>query len=99
MSIPFTQFLRPDGRQRPASIDRPTGIETMARQLIMLGWAFEIEELVTGQVSMEIVSGEDVIASRLCPNGPAVPKAVDEMAEEAYKTMLAIASVEKVRTK
>lgn len=101
MSIPFTQFLMPDGRQVPVMISRPAEIEQQARAIIERGYTFEIEMLRTGEVSMEIIKrvppfidqDDEVIASELCHNGPTageslgVPEAVDRMvkAAEAFK--------------
>lgn len=83
MTIPFTQFLMPDGRTKPVEIDRPEAIATLARGLIDQGCRFEIEVLGTGEISMEVVKGESVLASELCENGPQVPAAVDRMIEHA----------------
>lgn len=57
MSIPFTQFLRPDGRQRATSIDRPAEVEGLAQHLRKVGVRFEVEELTTGEVSLEADPG------------------------------------------
>jgi len=95
MSIPFTQFLRPNGRRALTSIDRPPGIEKMAHELLQIGCKFEIEELQTGPVSMEVVLNEEPIASRLCANGPLVPQNVDEVVEEGYKTLVLVAATQK----
>jgi hypothetical protein len=42
MSIKFTQFLRPDGKQVPTEIDMPDEVEKMAHELILAGCRFEI---------------------------------------------------------
>lgn len=81
-AIPFTQFLRPDGRQREVSIQRPADVADKAYKLISAGCRFEIEELTTGQVSMTVErddpDGEaEVLAMEIVPNGPRVPGAVD----------------------
>lgn len=83
MTIPFTQFLMPDGRQKEVSIDRPEAIGTLARGLIDHGCVFEIEMLSTGEISMEVMHGENSIAAEICLNGPEVPKAVDRLVEQA----------------
>lgn len=83
----FTQFLRPDGRRRETEIHRSPEIEALANGLAMQGYSFEIEELSTGDVSMEVVKhgGDDpeVIAGEICRNGPEVPIAVDKMIRDA----------------
>lgn len=93
MSIPFTQFLMPDGRTRGVTIDRPAEIEAQAQKIIAAGHRFEIEMLTTGEVSMEIVRDitdpdiDDSIAMEICPNGPEVPTCVDKMIYEAAKLL------------
>lgn len=52
MSIPFTQYLRPDGRTRAESISRSPEIEALARRWIDAGGKFEAEVLTTGHVSL-----------------------------------------------
>lgn len=79
MNIPFTQFLRPDGREVQTAIDRPEEIAKKAQALIEKGYAFHIEELTTGAIHMTISDGEDDVAAEICPNGPAVPEMVDKM--------------------
>ena len=89
MSIPFTQFLMPDGREKPVTIDRPSGVEAKARALIEAGFRFEIEMLQTGEISMEICDseGETVLGAEVCGNGPQVPVAIDKMIEDATKQL------------
>lgn len=112
MSIPFTQFLMPDGRRmlkfttakamcREITIDRPAPIEDLAKQIIARGYRFEIEMLMTGQISMEIVRDvpdpdvDDSVAIEICLNGPTegsnlgVPDAVDKMVQDAAKIIVA----------
>lgn len=88
MEIPFTQFLMPDGRQRPMIIDRPNDIGEKAKQLMDSGCRLEIEILMTGEISMTVErdqeDGEiDLLAQKICSNGPAVPVAIDELINEA----------------
>jgi len=81
MAIPFTQYLRPDGRRRSVEIERPEDIERKALQIIQAGYVFECEHLTTGHASFTIadpVKGEDV-AIEVVPSGPAVPDAVDRL--------------------
>lgn len=87
MSVPFTQFLRPDGRQQSVTIDRPTEVVEAAQQLIARGCRFEIELLRTGEVSMECcrtVDGEtQTLAMEIVANGPPVCDAVDRLVRDA----------------
>jgi len=84
--IPFTQFVRPNGRQRPTFITRPAEIEARAKAIVALGYVFEIEELTTGEASMEVVHAQTkaVLCHGLCKNGPAIPATVDDMINHAY---------------
>lgn len=98
MSIPFTQYLRPNGRTRAESISRPPEIELLARRWIDAGGKFEAEVLTTGHVSlsaaMRIDEDSDTfspapdgewhdVVMRICENGPQVLDAVDALVREA----------------
>jgi len=84
MSIPFTQYLRPNGTRKSVTTDRPGDIEKKAFKVISAGGEFEIEELTTGQVSITCVYDDDDIVVEVVPNGPEVPSAVDKVVEKAY---------------
>ena len=90
MSIPFTQFLRPDGRRRDVTIDMPEEIEAKAHELIEAGYRFEIEELTTGHVHMDCSRPDDdePVALKVCANGPPVITAVTELVNDAYERAL-----------
>lgn len=84
MSIAFTQFLRPNGRRQTITIERPAEVEEQAAKLAAAGARFEIEELMTGMVSIEILVADPenvdephTLALELAQNGPQVPNAVD----------------------
>lgn len=78
-AIPFTQFLRPNGRRVDVWIERPEPIVAKAREIIAAGYEFQCEELTTGHAHLTISDGEDDVAGELCMNGPAVPDAVDRL--------------------
>jgi hypothetical protein len=84
MPIPFTQYLRPDGRKKPVTISRPAEIEQMANDIINAGYWFECEELVNGVVSFTITDDDDDHAAEVCHNGPNVPDVVDRMISEFH---------------
>lgn len=93
MSIPFTQFLRPHGKQQRIYIDCEPEIEAMAKDILKHGYEFEIEELQTGQISMEILKHKpdadpEVIAGEICPNGPPVVENVAKMIREAFQQIM-----------
>ena len=86
--VPFTQFLRPDGRQMRVWIDRSPEIAELARKLTSEGVRLELEELSTGEASLEAVcddeEGEvDSLAGEVVPNGEGVGEAVDRLVREA----------------
>ena len=87
--IKFTQFLRPNGRSRRVTIERDATTERRAHALQMCGAAFEIEELTTGRVYMDVTIPHDgepyVLANEVCDNGPDVPEAVDRLTAAAYR--------------
>lgn len=87
MSIPFTQFLRPDGKQRAITVDRSADIETKARALMAVGFRFEIEELTTLDIYMDCSRPQDdePIANEISYNGRPVLDAVDRLVSTAYE--------------
>lgn len=89
MAILFTQFLRPDGRQKPVEIDRPAEVEELARVLIAAGCEFHVEELRTLEISMSCEYGEETLAQRVCRNGPPVLDNVDALVKEAHERFTA----------
>ena len=86
--IKFTQYMRPNGRKRETFISVSKKIGETAEQLIKKGYYFEIEELMTGIISMtcEFGYGDNTIiaAHELCTNGPDVVKAVDKLVLDAH---------------
>jgi len=85
--IPFTQYVRPDGRKRPVTINRPAEIEAKARALLLMGLRLEAEVLTTGHVSFTVYDPviEQDIVQEVVQNGPGVDAAIDRLVESAYK--------------
>lgn len=86
--IPFTQYLRPNGRRESVEVERPLDIEELAWEFIDSGGYFECEELTTGQVSLtaghpSCEAGDMAIV--ICENGPDVPTAVDKLVGNAIE--------------
>jgi hypothetical protein len=77
--IPFTQFLRPDGRRAQVAIDRPPEIAALAEKIIAAGYRFECEHLTTGHASITISNDDEDRAIEVVMNGPQVPAAVDRL--------------------
>lgn len=84
MAIPFTQYLMPNGRIRPITINRPPEVEKLAQQVIDSGGVFEAEMLSTGEISLTCLYDEQDIAIEVCVNGPPVEAAVDQMIKDAF---------------
>ena len=68
MSIPFTQFLLPNGERRAVTVDTTPELEAIAHELIANGCRFEIELLRSGEIYMDCQIGEELLANQLCPN-------------------------------
>ena len=89
MSLPFAQYLLPDGRQREINIDLDPEQEEVGRKLLGNGVRLEAEILTTGEVSItaEFDGSEDYIslAHEIVPNGPGIREAVCRLLETATK--------------
>jgi hypothetical protein len=86
--IPFTQFMRPNGRQVDVSIDRPADIAAKAQSIIDRGFRFECEHLTTNEVSLTIAGKDDDLDIEICANGPGlVGPAVDRLIERAHAAL------------
>ncbi len=91
MSIPFTQYLMPDGEIRPVEIEMDNDIEEKAQALIKLGCHFNIEMLSTGLVSMTCEKDDEedeLIAIEICNNNPDVIKAVYKLVSDSYYQLI-----------
>ena len=81
--IPFTQYLRPDGRKRSTFISVHTDVAKKARSIMARGLAFECEVLATGEASFTITDPEEGdLDIRVVPNGPGVRDAIECMVRE-----------------
>lgn len=85
--IPFTQYLRPDGRKSAVLIDRPDDISAMAQTFIEAGGRYECEHLSTGEAVftavMDIDGEPEDVEIEVCPNGPDVLLAVDTLVRKS----------------
>jgi len=83
----FTQFLRPNGRRQTISVMRPQPVEDMAQELRENGYKFEVEELMTGEIHMDVshIADDYPLTNRICDNVEGkVNDAVDSMITEAH---------------
>ena len=87
MSIPFTQYLLPNGQRRERVVDRSAEIEEKANELLKSKYYFEIELLTTGVVAMySYKSGQErEVTMQLCDNGPQTLVCVDKLINDTYE--------------
>lgn len=83
--IPFTQYLRPDGRTTQVSIHRPDEISSLASRIVEAGYKFECEHLMTNHASLTIAGPDGDEDIEVVANGPEVPGAVDRMVRRFAK--------------
>ena len=81
--IPFTQYLRPNGRKRQEffQVDGQTAVD--ATRLLDAGLVFEVEVLTTNEVSLTVSNGETDIAIEISKNGIEVLDAVARLMTSA----------------
>lgn len=86
-TIPFTQYLLPDGRQRRVAAPVSAQIASAAERFIESGGWFEAEILTTGHVSLtacKVVDHESRdVEIEVVPNGPEVSVAVERLVRKA----------------
>ena len=95
MQIPFTQFLRPDGRKKPVTFDvEDASIEAeQAQRLIDADCEFSCEELMTGTVVLYVSwpAGmsykDDDMCVELTSNGPEVRDAVSRLLAQGVREL------------
>ena len=83
--IPFTQYLRPDGRKQPIEVEVFEETAAKAKVILDYGWAFEVEVLTTGQISMTVSDGEEDRAIELCANDPHINDTLKKLVDSAYE--------------
>ena len=81
-TVPFTQYLRPDGEKRAMEIEVPDDIAAKAKLIIEAGFRFEIEELMNGKISMTVSDDDADYTHEICANGHAVPDHVHKLITE-----------------
>jgi len=78
--IPFTQYMSPNGRAMPVTIDMPDEVAAKAHEIIESGLELECEVLSNGRVSFTITHPDDGdLDIRVCENGPNVPHHVADL--------------------
>lgn len=89
IDVPFTQYLLPDGRQKPIIKEVSDEVGEKALAFIARGGKFECEMLQNGIISFTANLNDEDIAIHLSENNEAVLTAVDLLIAEAfeYKTV------------
>ena len=78
--IPFTQYMRPNGRAMPVTIDMPDEVAAKAHEIIESGLELECEVLSNGHVSFTITHPDDGdLDIRVCENDPNVPHHIADL--------------------
>jgi len=85
--IPFTQYLRPNGRKVQVNIARPDYIAERAQAIIAKGFRFECEQLREGSVSLTVADDDGDVGIELVKNGVGVPNAVDKLITRVHKEL------------
>lgn len=83
--IKFTQYVLPHGKMKEITVEMSEEISTLAQKLVEKGARFEIEVLSTGHIHMDcsFPSDDGPLSTKLCPNGPGVRLAVEELVKDA----------------
>lgn len=93
VAIPFTQFMRPDGRPVEVSIERPDHVAAKAKSIIDRGYRFECEHLTTGEVSLTVAGEDDDLDIEICSNGPGlVGPAVDRLVDRVHAALARVSA-------
>jgi len=85
MSIPFTQYIRPNGHKKQIIINRPEEIEKLAKTLIAEGVHFDVEILTNDMVSMTAEKDDKVLSIELSPREPQIEEKIDSLIKCAYR--------------
>jgi hypothetical protein len=86
-NIPFTQFLRPNGRQERQHISRSKEVYDKAMKILATGGRFTAEVLTTGEVSFAYERDGGDYAIEIGPNGPEIPILVDKLINDTYERL------------
>jgi hypothetical protein len=84
--VPFSKFVLPNGKKQYINFKRSVETATKARELIAAGFAFECEELRTGEFYMDCCNSDDQLADELLRSTEekGVLEAIDRLVENAY---------------
>jgi len=81
MTVDLTQYMMPDGRQVPVTINLDESLRPQYDRMKEDGRRFAAEMLRTSEISLTIedIQEEEDIDIRIVPNGPEVPTAMEDM--------------------
>jgi hypothetical protein len=80
ISVKFIQFLRPNGRQQPITIELEDSVASKVQEIQQCGLTLTAEVLMNGLCSFAIEEKEfGDFDMELSPNGPEVPVRITKM--------------------
>lgn len=90
VSIPFTQYVLPNGNRKHTEIARTPEIAELAERFISAGGKYECEILTTGHASLTACfddpeHGWQDIVIEVVRNGPDVPPTVDRIVRKSVE--------------
>jgi hypothetical protein len=83
-TVPFTQFLRPDGRRKVIALAVDKNTHEKAMTIINAGLSFEIEILTTGVVSATLSSRDADLLFDVGPNDDTLPGRMCRLIDRAF---------------
>ena len=87
--IPFTEYVKPNGRKRETIIVRSMAVCDKANDIMAAGYDFEVELLTTGDVSLTITNEDGDADIEVVENAPGgvVGNAVDRLVRRFPATL------------
>lgn len=85
MAIRFNKFMRPEGVHATTEVKTSPEIDSMASDLTLQGYKFEMEQLATGQIHMDCSKpgSEGPVALELCTD-ESINSAVERLVRESH---------------
>ena len=86
-TIPFTQYMLPNGARRSATFECNEETYAQSKRLLEDGYYFDAEILSTGMVSLTCEEEDRLVNIEVVANGPDVVQAVERLVAESYATV------------
>lgn len=82
MNVPFTQYLRPNGREVSLNISVPSKHRDRVEAILAAGYTFGVEMLSRGnEISLTISDDDTDWVCLVVPNGPLILPTIEELIE------------------